>query len=115
MVWVPWHFSASPAEDLPRSGSHQICLTTILLAVLKGRSSAPPGQLRLWGNRDQSAWREALRSPDRTLNASVTLPDKFHFLAGAHRQCALTPARGPAAFSRAVPHCAPWGWWRGWW
>src|SRR5436309_3799794 len=113
MVWMPWHFSASATENLQRSGSHQIYLTTILLAVLKARSSAPSGQLRLWGNRDQSAWREALRSPDRTLNAGVTLPDKFHFPARAHRPCALTHARGPAGFSFALPRCAPWGWRRG--
>src|SRR5437867_2492271 len=115
MVWVPWHFSANATENPQRSGSHQIYLTTILLAVLKARSSTPSGQLRLWGNRDQRAWREALRSPDRTLNAGVTLPDKFHFLARAHRPCALTHARGPAGFSLALQPCAPWGWWLGWW
>src|SRR2546426_4095616 len=116
MVRASCQFSPRPADNLRSPVSSQNYLTTILLTVLKARTSVPPSQIRLWGNRDQSAWREALRSPGRSRDAGVILLfDDHDRLARAPRPCALTSARGPAGFSRALWLRAPWGWWRGWW
>src|SRR6266581_7077347 len=97
--------------------SHRNRLTTSHLAVLKARTARTDGRLFILVGRvrDQDAWREAFRSPDRTRSDVDTLPRIENGREGRRHTCGLTLDRDPSGSSPAGWRCARWGWWRGWW